>query len=88
MTSLHCPADAPPVAATIGAVCRLLPWRVADGVSNMAADEGLLEAAAAGIASLRFYAWSRATLSLGYFQPHASRHNPEVLGDLPYVRRP
>jgi lipoate-protein ligase A len=64
-------------------VCRLLPYAVADGPHNMAADEMLLEAAAAGTASLRFYGWSDATVSLGYFQAHAVRPP-----HLPYVRRP
>jgi lipoate-protein ligase A len=63
--------------------CRLLPYAVADGPHNMAADELLLEAAGAGTASLRFYGWSEPTVSLGYFQPHAAR-----LPGLPYVRRP
>src|SRR5205814_9219218 len=69
-------------------VCRLLPYAVADGPHNMAADEVLLESAAAGIASLRFYGWSEATLSLGYFQPERLRHEDERLTGLPYVRRP
>jgi lipoate-protein ligase A len=53
----------------------------------MAADEVLLEAAVAGIASLRFYAWSVPTLSLGYFQPQAVRLTDPRLDLLPYVRR-
>ncbi len=63
--------------------CRLLPHAVADGAHNMAADEALLEEAAAGTASLRFYGWSEPTVSLGYFQPHTAR-----LAGLPHVRRP
>ena len=66
-----------------GPVCRLLPYAVADGPHNMAADEVLLDAACAGLASLRFYGWFEPTVSLGYFQPHAAR-----LPGLPYVRRP
>ncbi len=62
---------------------RLLPCAVADGPHNMAADEVLLEAAVAGVASLRFYGWSEPTVSLGYFQPHAAR-----LPELAWVRRP
>src|SRR4051812_49790187 len=54
----------------------------------MAADEAMLEAAAAGAASLRFYAWEPATLSLGYFQPEAVRHTDARLAALPFVRRP
>jgi len=67
-------------------VCRLLPFAVADGPHNMAADEVLLRAAMAGAASLRFYGWSEATVSLGYFQPEQAR--PGNLADLPFVRRP
>lgn len=66
---------------------RLLPFAVADGPTHMAADEVLLETAAAhGPASLRFYVWSEPTLSLGYFQPVAARDAPP-LDRLPYVRR-
>jgi lipoyl(octanoyl) transferase len=67
--------------------CRLLPFGVAEGAWNMAADETLLEAAA-GMASLRFYGWSQPALSLGYFQSSgASRAYPR-LGELAWVRRP
>jgi lipoate-protein ligase A len=68
--------------------CRLLPYISADGPHNMGADEVLLEAAAAGIASLRFYSWSEATLSLGYFQSERLRRMDDMLARLPYVRRP
>lgn len=67
--------------------CRLLPFHVAEGAWNMAADETLLEAATAGIASLRFYRWSQPTLSLGYFQQSASSRAYPRLGELPWVRR-
>lgn len=68
--------------------CRLLPYAVADGAHNMADDEVLLESAVAGVASLRFYGWSTATVSLGYFQQHHLRSADERLASLPYVRRP
>ncbi|MDQ6711832.1 MAG: lipoate--protein ligase family protein [Candidatus Dormibacteraeota bacterium] len=50
---------------------RLLVDAPADGAWNMAVDEVLLEGVAAGAAppTLRFYEWSPACLSLGYFQP-------------------
>ncbi|MFL5342078.1 MAG: biotin/lipoate A/B protein ligase family protein [Gemmataceae bacterium] len=67
---------------------RLLPLETADGATNMAADEVLLEAAVAGSAALRFYTWSEPTLSLGYFQPEAVRQTDPVLASLPWVRRP
>ena len=72
----------------VRAVCRLLSYARADGPHNMAADQVLLEAAAAGVASLRFYGWSEATLSLGYFQSARVRQAHEELDHLPYVRRP
>lgn len=66
---------------------RLLPFASADGARNMAVDEALLESAVAGIASLRFYAWSEPTVSLGYFQPQSVREAAR-LAPLPFVRRP
>lgn len=68
--------------------CRLLPFLVADGPGQMAADQTLLESAVAGTASLRFYAWSEATLSLGYFQTEKERRQNPRLAALPFVRRP
>src|SRR5262245_35203501 len=64
------------------AALRLLPVESTGGAANMAADEGLLEAASCGVASLRFYTWAEPTLSLGYFQPAAER-----LPGLTWVRR-
>lgn len=69
-------------------VCRVLPSSRADGAHQMAADEVLLESAAAGVASLRFYEWSEPTLSLGYFQPASVRNQSSLLAALPFVRRP
>ena len=67
--------------------CRLLPYRVADGPTNMATDEALLEAALAGVATLRFYGWSPPTLSLGYFQSERLRLADPLLAALPFVPR-
>src|SRR5438132_7833883 len=67
---------------------RVLPFTIADGPHNMAADEVLLESAVAGTGSLRFYGWATATLSLGYFQPHGLRKSDDRLAKLPLVRRP
>ena len=65
---------------------RLLPYQERDGATNMAADEALLETAAdRGLASLRFYAWSEPTVSLGYFQPAEAASR--IPGNLPWVRR-
>jgi lipoate-protein ligase A len=66
---------------------RLLPFAGADGATNMAADEALLESAARGVASLRFYTWSQPTLSLGYFQPAEDRTHTANLERLAWVRR-
>ena len=62
---------------------RLLPFETAAGADLMAGDAALLDSAAAGVASLRFYAWSEPTLSLGYFQPAADRER----FPLPWLRR-
>jgi lipoyl(octanoyl) transferase len=53
---------------------RLLDTGAADGFTNMAVDEAILElhAAAHGPSTIRFYAWSPAALSLGYGQPTGS----------------
>lgn len=65
-------------------ILRLLPFHVASGYRNMATDETLLLSAHAGQASLRFYGWSHATVTLGYFQ--SARLDPQ-LASLPWVRR-
>jgi lipoate-protein ligase A len=53
---------------------RLLDTGPADGFTNMAMDEAILEmhAAKGGLSTLRFYTWSPPALSLGYGQPIAS----------------
>jgi lipoyl(octanoyl) transferase len=66
---------------------RLLPFAGADGATNMSADEALLESAARGVASLRFYTWTEPTLSLGYFQHTAEREQDANLARLAWVRR-
>lgn len=55
----------------------------------MAVDEALLEGAgASGAWALRFYGWSRPTLSLGYFQRATDRESHAASRDCPLVRRP
>src|SRR4051812_19673639 len=69
--------------------CDLFPFLTADGPSQMAADETLLEhVATTGRPALRFYTWDPPTLSLGYFQPFAARLADPLLAALPVVRRP
>ena len=71
------------------ASCDLFPLLTADGPTQMAADEVLLEhAVATGRPALRFYTWDPPTLSLGYFQPFAARLADALLAELPVVRRP
>lgn len=63
--------------------------RQGTGSWNMAVDEALLERATARREpTLRFYGWSEPTLSLGYFQPYASRHAHAASRHCPIVRRP
>jgi lipoate-protein ligase A len=71
-------------------VCfRWFPFAADDGSHNMAADEVLLGTAAEkGIASLRVYGWTKATVSLGYFQPAEVRARHARWAQLPWVRRP
>ena len=67
---------------------RLLPDLRADGPTHMAHDDAMLRSAADGVASLRFYTWEPATLSLGYFQAADARLADARLAELPWVRRP
>lgn len=60
------------------------------GPANMARDEALLAACTGSSVppTLRFYAWSPPTLSLGYFQAiDEFRSQPPAIRDLPRVRR-
>jgi lipoyl(octanoyl) transferase len=58
------------------------------GSGNMAVDEVLLEAAAAGEScSLRIYGWNQATVSLGYFQSADDLSLENRFPLLPKVRR-
>jgi lipoate-protein ligase A len=60
----------------------------AAGDWNMAVDEALAESVGqGGPATLRFYGWSPATLSLGYFQRIADRAFHSASGDCAVVRR-
>lgn len=70
---------------------RLLNTGEADGATNMATDEAILRAVAAGLAlpTLRFYAWQPACLSLGQAQSLADVDEPECRArGYHIVRRP
>ncbi len=67
---------------------RLLLDAPASGAWNMAVDEALLEAAAEGQSTLRFYRWAEPTLSLGYFQTYGDRFQHEASRGCAAVRRP
>ena len=61
-----------------------------DGPTNMARDEALLESIGSGASppTLRFYQWSPATISLGYFQDYAEYEALAApAGSLAVVRR-
>jgi lipoate---protein ligase len=62
---------------------RLLPYTVQTGATQMATDSVLLSGLAEGLSppSLRFYGWSKPTLSVGY-------HQTQAWPDLEVVRRP
>ncbi len=67
---------------------RLLISAPATGATNMAIDQSLLELAETeGTATLRFYQWQPATLSLGYFQSSADRNTHSGSLPLDWVRR-
>ena len=70
-----------------GSQVRLIVDEPATGCRNMAVDEVLLESAASGITTLRFYQWQEPTLSLGYFQFLADRQKHPASRDCPVVRR-
>jgi lipoate-protein ligase A len=69
--------------------CLVLPHEIRDGPANMALDEALLDAVAAGSACayLRTYGWSTPTLSLGYFQRLEQVAADPRFRDVPVVRR-
>lgn len=73
------------------AVWRLLYSAPADGATNMAVDEAILQAVAAGLVppTLRFYAWEPPCLSLGRSQPARDVNLEALAADgVGLVRRP
>lgn len=74
----------------MGETLRLIVDAPLEGAGNMARDEVLLDGVARGTtgATLRFYAWEPATISLGYFQSiDEYRRLEPPAGGLPVVRR-
>ncbi|MEM7316557.1 MAG: lipoate--protein ligase family protein [Planctomycetota bacterium] len=67
--------------------CRLMIDDPAEGSWNMALDEYLLAHADELGPTLRFYAWSNPTLSLGYFQKYDDRESHPSSLDCDCVRR-
>ncbi len=68
--------------------CRFLVHGESDGCWNMAVDETLLEEALqSSTPTLRFYQWSKPTLSLGYFQCYEDRHSHRNSMKCAVVRR-
>ncbi|AMV37433.1 biotin/lipoate A/B protein ligase family protein [Planctomyces sp. SH-PL62] len=70
-------------------ICRILPYHVAEGPTNMAIDEALLDLVARDPSSawLRTYGWATPTLSLGYFQRWAETEAEPRWRDAAKVRR-
>jgi lipoate-protein ligase A len=67
----------------------VFPFELADGATNMALDEALLDTVARGseVALLRTYGWSVPTLSLGYFQHLEEAQAGPRWRSVPTVRR-
>lgn len=66
--------------ALMSAEWRVVETPAADGVTNMAVDAALLdEARQTGVGTLRLYAWTRPTLSLGRHERARGRFDPARL---------
>ncbi len=69
-------------------IVRLITDPPSAGSWNMAVDQAILESAnETGSVTLRFYQWTPATVSLGYFQSLESRDAHEPSAECPIVRR-
>ena len=67
---------------------RLVPYRMFSGVENMSLDHMLQESVdQSQQMTLRFYGWSKPTLSLGYFQSYQERNSHGPSGSVLSVRR-
>ncbi|WP_437185611.1 lipoate--protein ligase family protein [Planctomicrobium sp. SH668] len=68
-------------------VLRVIVHPPTSGAMNMAIDNTLLNSAIEGSATLRFYQWDSATVSLGHFQTAQGQVIPDRFDGLPVVRR-
>jgi lipoate-protein ligase A len=70
--------------------CLALPFQAADGPTNMALDQAMLDAVADGLGSVivRTYGWTVPTLSVGYFQRVDEVDQDARFLSAPRVRRP
>jgi len=69
-------------------ICRIMHDPALPGPWNMAVDEILLRSAAEdGVTTLRTYAWSTPTLTLGYFQHYDDRSRHTNSAGCPCIRR-
>ena len=70
--------------------CLVLPHEDADGPTNMARDEAMLDFVGQNpeSAAFRTYGWTEPTLSLGYFQSALKVESDPRWKDVPAVRRP
>ena len=67
---------------------RLIPLVTADAAENMAIDQSILDSVSiSGVPVLRFYQWSEATLSMGYFQRFRTRSEHAASFPIRCVRR-
>lgn len=67
---------------------RLIPLSSHSAAMNMAIDQAILQSVdAGGPPTLRFYGWSRPSLSLGYFQKLADRNQHHPSKSIDCVRR-
>jgi lipoyl(octanoyl) transferase len=66
---------------------KLYTYELFSSAMNMAIDDLLLEKAVQGEASLRFYGWSKPTISLGYFQSIEDARKQPAFKTCDIVRR-
>ena len=75
------------IAATASAAEGLVALETTAGITDKSGSAAAPPARLRSASSLRFYQWSPATLSLGYFQGLSERHSHAASRDCPLVRR-